>query len=412
MSGSTPISFDVAKRVAGGVARAAPPLSPATLAGLEEDFLRCTAEAEQLVAESTGLVSSAGPARGVVTDRAGWVEANIDSFERLLAPLILRLEERSRSRVPESVARLSAAASGAEVGLLLGWMSGRVLGQYDLLMNEAPGREQAVEETPAVSERSAHRPGARVLAVLDSVLGPQRARGSERAISSREQPTATAGDIVYYVGPNIVKLEAEHGFDPAEFRLWIALHEVTHRLQFTGVPWLREYFLSLIDEAVLLASPTAEQLVRALRRLAEDIFAGRNPLAEAGLVALVATDAQREALRSTQALMSLLEGHGDVTMSRAASSLVPHASRFAAVLHGRRGEAKGAARFVQQLLGLDAKLRQYAEGERFVELVEEAGGPELFSRVWQSPAMLPVREEIASPRRWIERVSAVGLGSG
>src|SRR5438309_2722993 len=158
-----------------------------------------TSRAEGLVEAETGLRSLAGPARARVADRAMWVDANVASFQRLLRPVLDKLSERVSSGgrlspVPVSVTR---HITGAELGLVLGWMSGRVLGQYDQLLIE--------DESP------------------------------------EDQ------DIVYYVGPNVVGVERKYGFQPAQFRLWLALHEVTHRMQFTGVPWLRQHFLGLVE---------------------------------------------------------------------------------------------------------------------------------------------------------------------
>src|SRR6185437_1377169 len=105
-------------------------------------------------------------------------------------------------------------------------------------------------------------------------------------------------------------LERRHGFPPSEFRLWIALHEVTHRLQFTGVPWMRDYFLGIVERGTSFATPDAKSVLESLRRAAVELRAGRNPLAEGGVIGLVATSEQLETLREAQALMSLLEGHG------------------------------------------------------------------------------------------------------
>jgi coenzyme F420 biosynthesis associated uncharacterized protein len=327
---------------------------------LQRDFRELTEQAESLVQEATGLRSLAGPARARVTDRAGWVSANIASFRRLIGPLAARL---GNGNVPAALAPVARAATGAQIGLVLGWMSGRVLGQYDLLLTE------------------------------------------EVASDESEQ------DIVYYVGPNVLALERRYGFPPREFRLWIALHEVTHRLQFTGVPWLRGHFLSLVERGLEIASPDPAQLLAAFRRAATEIRAGRNPLAETGLVGILARDDQLEVLHQVQALMSLLEGHGDVTMDRAGEGLVPGAPRFARVLRERRAEARGLARFLQQLIGLEAKMRQYAEGERFVGHVETIGGRALLDRVWEGPEMLPTLDEIRTPDRWISRAGPAALSS-
>ena len=138
-------------------------------------------------------------------------------------------------------------------------------------------------------------------------------------------------------------------------------------------------------------------MVEAVRRAAQEIRAGRSPLRDAGMIGLVATDEQLAALQRIQALMSLLEGHGDVTMDRAGAEAVPGAAHFSEVLRERREQAEGPARLLQQILGLEAKFRQYAEGEKFVRSVEEAGGRPLFDRVWQGPEWLPSLAEIRDP---------------
>jgi coenzyme F420 biosynthesis associated uncharacterized protein len=330
---------------------------------LESDLAELTEVAERLVAEETGLTSAAGPARARVTDRAGWVEANVASFQRLLRPVTAKLEAAQEASsgslaMPRTVGRY---VSGTQVGLLLGWMSTRVLGQYDQLLIE--------DEHP------------------------------------EEQ------DIVYYVGPNIVGLERRFGFPPREFRLWLALHELTHRAQFTGVPWMREHFLSLVNHTLDGVDPDPKRLLEALRRSAEGIRSGRNPLDEGGLLTLLATPEQYLAIQEIAGLMSLLEGHGDVTMNRAATDRIPNAARFSRVLHERRRQT-GVAKVLGSLMGLDAKLRQYAQGERFIEAVEAVGGRELLARVWDDPKWLPSWPEIRQPDQWIARATPGPLAFG
>ena len=351
----TPIDWTVAEKVAVMVSRRqAPELDSRTLSRLRDDFAEMTPVAEGLVTEATGLASLEGPARAEVTDQPGWIRANIRSFRRLLTPLLEKNSGGSlTSRLPAPVAKATAAAAGAELGAVLGWMSTRVLGQYDLLLTE-----------------------------------------------DGDMP----GDVVYYVGPNVVALERRHGFPPKEFRLWIALHELTHRAQFTGVPWMRRHFLDLVDEGVSIAAPDPKALAGALTRMAGEIRAGRNPIAESGLVGVLATPEQRAVLRSIQALMSLLEGHGDIVMNRAATERVPGAQRFADTLQRRRESAGGVVKLLQQLIGMEQKMRQYREGEQFVRAVEAAGGPELFALVWQGASYLPSLDEVRDPPSWIDRV--------
>ena len=294
-----------------------------------------------------------------MTDREGWIKANLASFQRLLRPLLDRFDERvGGSRLAPVTTRIA----GAELGVVLGWMSGRVLGQYDLLVVE--------EENP-----------------LDQ-------------------------DVVYYVGPNVLALEKQFAFPPGEFRLWLALHEVTHRAQFTGVPWLREHFIGLVHQTLGAVDPDPRQFLDRLGNLTDSLRNGRNPLADGGLVSLMATPEQRAVLDQVSGMMSLLEGHGDVTMDRAGAGLVPSADRFSRVLRQRRESARGLARLIQQLLGLDAKLNQYAQGERFIAAVERVGGQTLLRRAWEEPANLPSIEEIREPHRWIERMGAALPAAG
>ncbi len=202
-----------------------------------------------------------------------------------------------------------------------------------------------------------------------------------------------------------------YGFPSSEFRLWLALHEVTHRCQFTAVPWLRDHFVSLVDQGLEPLAADPHHLTDALKRAADEIRAGRSPVGDNGMIGLVASPEQLQAIHRIQALMSLLEGHGDVTMDRAGAGAVPGAERFSQVLHQRREEVRGPAKFIQRILGLEAKMRQYAEGEEFVNAVEKVGGPELLNRVWRGPEWLPSLEEIRDPSAWVTRIgSATALG--
>ena len=318
---------------------------------LAPDFEEFTAQAEELVAETTGLRSLAGPARARVTDREGWVNANVSSFQRLLRPVLDKFSDRMGQ---SPLAPVTRRATGLEVGALLGWMSGRVLGQYDLLIIE--------DENP------------------------------------EDQ------DIVYYVGPNILALEKMYAFPPREFRLWLALHEVTHRAQFTGVPWMREHFLGLVGEVLDSVDPDPAKLIGIVEQLADAVRSGRNPLADGGIATLVANPEQKVAIDKVSGLMSLLEGHGDVTMDRAGKDLVPNAERFGRVLRQRRTQAAGLTKLLQQLIGLEAKLAQYEQGERFIEAVEAEGGTALLDRAWVSPLYLPSIAEIREPTLWVDRV--------
>jgi coenzyme F420 biosynthesis associated uncharacterized protein len=353
-----PVNWDLAAKVAIRVAGRDPFEQSYHYASLEPDFAELTAEAEELVAQETGLRSLAGPARAKVTNREGWVRANISSFQRLLKPLTERLADRLPNNAAP-VATVARTISGVELGTMLGWMSTRVLGQYDLLLVE--------EERP------------------------------------EDQ------DIVYYVGPNVIALEKRFAFPPREFRLWLALHEVTHRAQFTGVPWLRPYFIGLVEQTLASVDPDPKRFLDALKRAVDEIRQGRNPLADGGIVALLAGDEQLAILHKIQGMMSLLEGHGDVTMDRAAADRIPSAERFSRVLHERRQNQRGPVRLLQQVIGLEAKLKQYEQGESFIRAVEAEGGRELLGLVWTSADALPTLDEIREPLNWVTRMTASSM---
>jgi coenzyme F420 biosynthesis associated uncharacterized protein len=346
-----PVDWALAEKVALRVAGREPLAESYHASSLDADFATFTSEAEVLVTAETGLRSQHGPARARVLDRPAWIRANLASFQRLLKPLLSRVEERVGSG-PKPVVRVGAAFAGAELGTLLGWMSGRVLGQYDVL-------------------------------VIDD-------------------ETATDQDLVYYVGPNVLALEKRFGFPPGEFRLWLALHEVTHRAQFTGVPWLRPHFLGLVEQVVGSIEPDPEHLARALK----DAVSGRAAQAfrDGGLLQVIAPPEQREVLARIAGLMSLLEGHGDATMDRAGRDRVPQAERFSRVLRARREAASAPVRLLQRLIGIEAKLNQYAQGEQFLAAIEKVGGPRIVDVCWEGPENLPTLQEIRAPDRWLARL--------
>ncbi|HCB34605.1 MAG TPA: hypothetical protein DEP69_05520 [Acidimicrobiaceae bacterium] len=242
---------------------------------------------------------------------------------------------------------------------MLGWMARRVLGQYDLLL--------------ATDDESAD---------------------------------AGADGVVYYVGPNILATEKRFAFPPGEFRLWLALHELTHRSQFTGVPWLRPHFLSLVGELVEAVEPDVDRIRAGLRNLISERRAGRDPLAEGGLAAVFATERQRCLIDQVGGMMSLVEGHGDATMARAAQGHVPSAERFHTVMHHRRTTSRPLARLLQRLMGIEAKLLQYQAGEEFIAAIEADRGARAVDRIWEDVEFLPTLAEIRDPAAWMARVPA------
>ncbi|WP_374986497.1 zinc-dependent metalloprotease [Streptomyces fradiae] len=300
----------------------------------------------------------------LVVDRAGWVRANVAGFRELLKPLLEKMSER-RSASPGGavLGAVGGKVTGVELGMLLSFLASRVLGQYETF-------------APATRELPAGENG---------------------------------GGRLLLVAPNIVHVERELAVDPHDFRLWVSLHEETHRTQFTAVPWLRDHLRSEI-QAFLGATDMDPMTVLERLREAVQTFTGARPEAEEdepgrSLVELVQTPEQREILGRLTAVMSLLEGHADFVMDGVGPQVVPSVAEIREKFQQRR--ARGASRLdmaLRKLLGLDAKLRQYRDGERFVRAVVEQVGMDGFNRVWTSPNTLPTKAEIAKPADWVARV--------
>jgi coenzyme F420 biosynthesis associated uncharacterized protein len=341
------LDWEAAKRIGSRLAGAAPSVRRADRARLAEDLHDAVAHADSLVTEFTGLRLDAPASRAWVMTRPEWLGQNLRGFEQVLEPVAARLVGR---RPDGALAPVRRGLLAFQVGGILGYLSRRVLGQYDLFL-------------------------------------PPDDR-----------------DLIYFVGPNVVELERKYRFPGKEFRLWLALHEVTHRVQFEGVPWLRAYLGEQIDSYLRTLDLDPRELIERLRRARDEIRRdGR--WKEMGVLAVLMTPEQRETFRKMQALMSLLEGHGNYVMDRLSEGRVASASRMRRTLRERRNR-RGMGKVVQRAVGLDVKGRQYDTGERFVSEVVRHSGPEGFARVWESPDHLPTLTEIARPRAWVERVAA------
>lgn len=352
MSGG--VDWDLAERVAIKIATRNEVLDQYALDRMDAHFREFTPQAEELVGLETGLWSANGKARAKLVDRPDWIRANIASFQRLLSPIVGKLEEMEDG----FSANVTKRVTGVEVGTMLGWMSRRVLGQYDLLLTE--------------------------------------------------DETADDQDWVYYVGPNVLGLERRHGFAPEQFRLWLALHEVTHRAQFTGVPWLRDHFVSLVNQTLENVDPDSSRMMEIVQEVIKARRDGADPLADGGIPALIAGPEQKIVLEQIGGMMSLLEGHGDITMDRAGVGIVTDSDFFAETLRTRRNSAKGLTRIVLKLVGLEAKMNQYAAGENFIHQIERHPlGKQIIDYAWQDAESLPSLEEIKNPQQWVERVVPV-----
>jgi coenzyme F420 biosynthesis associated uncharacterized protein len=335
------IDWDLAVRVASRFAGTYPLEGTYHADLLAREAPGIVADAAAMVEAETRLASVGAPDVAVVSRRE-WAETNVSVFSQLLAPA-----EAAIKRSNPLAARIVAA----EMGAVLGFLARKVLGQYELVL---PG-------------------------------------------------DTDNGDVVYLVGANVLSMERSNQFRPHEFRLWIALHECAHRLQFVGVPWLRGYFLDLVGELVASAVPEPGRWARVVNEVRKASDDGEPLIGETGLFGLFATSSQKDLLERVQALMSLLEGHGHVVMDRIGRRELSSQQRMAAVLKQRRKDPRTAT--FLRLTGLEMKMRQYEQGERFVLAVEREAGWETLDRVWAGPESLPTLAEIKEPGQWLRRVA-------
>ncbi|WP_240340211.1 zinc-dependent metalloprotease [Nocardioides sp. SYSU D00038] len=342
MSDDGMVDWDLAVRIGSRLAGDGPVVgreeADAAVAELRAGAERSTG----LVKAFTGLDAPAGTAPLLVVDRPGWVQANADAFRTILGPITGKMTEK---RPPGAVARaIGSRVTGAEVGGVLGFLAGKVLGQFDPF----------------------HDPHGRLL----------------------------------LVAPNIVHVERELGADPSDFRLWVCLHEETHRVQFTAVPWMRGHLFDEIGSLADSMEPT-NLVEEGLPRLLEAIKGGARG---GNLLELVGTPEQKALLDRMTGVMSLLEGHADVVMDGVGPSVIPSVAAIRKKFTQRRKGVGVLDRFLRRLLGLDAKMAQYRDGAAFVRSVVDKVGMEEFNAVWAGPENLPTKAEIAAPDDWVRRV--------
>jgi coenzyme F420 biosynthesis associated uncharacterized protein len=349
-------------------------VTPAEARDAVEELRRLSRTAELRVRETTGMGAGLPVEDADVVDRPGWIAATAKGMALLTEPLAARLPE----------VKHSASAAGAQIGVVLGYLSGKVLGQFDPLGGQPPKEDEGAL--------------------------PKGHRGEPPA--ERDSGLDAPGRLVL-VAPNVVKVERELEVYPTDFRLWVCLHESTHRLQFSAVPWMTGYFRGQVA-AFAEATPTepGELLNRAVaairgRYAADPEESGPNGSARkrASWVEAVQTPEQRAVFDRLLALMTLLEGHADFVMDAVGPDVVPSVTAIRARFTRRRERTKGPIdRLVRALLGMDAKLAQYVKGAAFTRAVVARAGMGGFNAVWTSPETLPTRAEIDDPRAWIRRV--------
>ena len=326
-------------------------------AGPKDVGIDVIATAERLqpdVARYTGLEPAGATPPAELVDRAEWADANLTTLSQLLEPVTQRMADRlGRAGPAAGPLRLAAGATvAAEAGLVIGYMSQRVLGQFEL-----------------------------------SLIQP-------------EGPTR-----LLFVAPNLDRAVTDMGVERRPFIDWIVLHELTHVLQFTGVPWLREHlggllrqYLETVDVQIrsgaaagLPSLPNIGELVERFR--------------EGGLVALIQSREQRQLMDRLQPAMAVIEGYSEHVMDALGETLVPGYAQLREAMDHRRRSRSAPERLLAKLLGLDMKMRQYEQGKRFCDAVVGEGGIDALNRVWRSPEDLPTAAELDDPRAWVMRTT-------
>jgi coenzyme F420 biosynthesis associated uncharacterized protein len=342
------IDWDFALKTAERMVPPGPALSAAEVADVMADLRAAANAAEEPVRTFTGLTPTPAAATPVlVIDRARWVEANLASSRVLLEPVFAKLQKANRA--PSGVAKsVSESINGMEIGALLSFMSTKVLGQFDPFGSQ-PGR-------------------------------------------------------LLLVAPNIVHAERQLGVDPRDFRRWVCLHEETHRVQFTAVPWLGEHLRSLVAEFTEATDLDAAALGRMLTSGIGEIIRIIRGVSDASIMDVLQNEAQRIVVDKMTGVMSLLEGHADVVMDGVGPEVIPTVVEIRRAFERRRAGAGSLDRVVRRLLGLEAKMRQYRDGAEFVRAVTDTVGHDGFNAVWATAENLPSKSEILEPQTWVKRV--------
>lgn len=342
------VDWSLARQIARFAAGSAP------VPDLGADLDRSVRDAAVAVQAYTGLEAAGEVPPLEVLARADWAEANLSTLSSLLDPVSERLGRRLAVAGPfaEPLRGAAGATVAAEAGLVLGYMSQRVLGQYELslLQAESPPR-------------------------------------------------------LLLVGPNLAKAVGEMEVDHDSFLDWVVLHEVTHVVQFGAVPWLRSYLGSLLEKYLatvevridrgaaggLPSFPDPARIVEAFR--------------EGGLMALVQTREQKTLMDRVQAAMALVEGYSEHVMDAVGAKVLPAYAGLRQAMEERRRSRSAPERVLQRLLGLDLKMRQYELGKRFCDAVVERHGLERLNLAWHAASELPTLGELGRPDAWAARVS-------
>jgi coenzyme F420 biosynthesis associated uncharacterized protein len=336
------IDWKLANTVAEGIAN----LKTAPEASAFEHVAGPTEESARLVSAYTGLMADSLPHAEPV-DRPLWIEGNLNSLKKVLDPVADKLGQ-GMGPLSGAVSAAAGALLAVEVGAVSGMLAQRVLGQYEfpILDPEAPAR-------------------------------------------------------LLFVSPNLAVAASALDAEPDELLRWVALHEVTHALQFGGVPWLRPHIATMVRELLggLQVDPVR------LMKLPDttDFRSIVDKIREGDLATLIVGPERRAALDAMQAFMAVLEGYAEHVMDEVGAEILPNLPELRGAMDRRRRDRSGLLRIFEKLIGMDMKLRQYELGKQFCDAVAKAGGIAALNRVWEGPAQMPTLAELEDPDAWIAR---------
>lgn len=356
------IDWDTATRVATRVSGADGGISLLDRARLQDEYETMVRDIEGPIAEYTGTTLPLGDIDVRVLDRPEWIKANVASFQQMFRPLEEVYAEtlgKGGASFP-GMTQLSRTMLSSQVGLLLGFLARKVLGQYDI-----------------------------------SLLGHEPLQAGK----------------LYFVEPNIRALEGTLRVPAGDLRKWIALHEATHAHEFEVNPWVRGYLNDQLDAylrsmAEELTSPAGSMLGGVASRLLANLRNGQN------LIEAMMSPHQRQMLSRLQALMSLAEGYSNHVMNRVGERLLPAYAEIHERVEHRQAHRSQIEELFLRLTGLKMKMEQYALGEKFAGAVTDARDVAFLNLAWQAPEWLPTEAEIRDPERWIARMETDGGASG
>lgn len=376
------VDWEAAGRWAARLASPGPTPSRAVLEHLVADLHHSADRAHELALRAARLEAVVDAAwsghppspQVLVVDRSGWARGAAQSFGALVGPLL--------SRAPHGVPDaddLPDGGPGRATGTPADDVRGGRGGLLPAAVRAAPATAQAAGLLGLLASR--------VLGQFDPYAAP------------------TAGGRLLLVAPNVLHVERALGAVPADFRLWVSVHEQTHALQFAAAPWLSTHLRGEVAGLVadLARSSAGQELVNAVGAGLRNLRSGRTEEDWTPLD-LVLDEEQRGRVDRISAVMALLEGHADVSMDAVGARAIPSVRRLRARMDARRRDVSGVDRWLRKLIGMDAKLAQYRDGAAFVRTVRRVGGRDSLDAVWSGPDALPTPREIADPHAWVRRV--------